>query len=179
MSFIAAVFLLYLSPYDAFVCLANTLTHPFFLVYYRMESQEVVSILRVLEALLTSQLPALMAHFHTLNLTLEVFAVDWFLTIFSRSFPLYLTCRVWDCFFFEGDVKLLFTVAVAIVAMHEDLLLKMDFEECVTLLAQKSSVEIDVDRLFQYVQSVRIPPKLWKSLVRYDPNEITLLPPPK
>jgi hypothetical protein len=41
MSFIAAVLLLYLEPFPAFVCLANLLSRPLFVSFYRMEGDKV------------------------------------------------------------------------------------------------------------------------------------------
>jgi TBC1 domain family member 14 len=174
MSFVAGVFLLYLEPYEAFMCLANILSQPFFLVFYRMKADEVVSILGILEALLQDHVPAVARHFKEIHLMPELFAVDWFLTIFSRSFPLHFTCRIWDCFFLEGDVRFLFLVSIGLLSILADDLVKMDFEGCLRLLG-KFSKEIDVDKLFQIMSSIKISPRRWKNLVQYDMRTISII----
>ena len=66
---------------------------------------QVQSLLSVLETLLQDHNPTIHHHFRSLGLKLDVFSVNWFLTLFSSSFPLDLTSRIWDNFFMECDAR--------------------------------------------------------------------------
>ena len=52
MSYIAAILLLYMEPYNAFVCLANMLNNYHFISFFRMERKEIDPYLELFEILL-------------------------------------------------------------------------------------------------------------------------------
>jgi len=64
---------------------------------------------------------------------------------------------------------------VGIISLLSEQLLRLDFEECVQLLAQKTSHDIDIEKLFQIIGNLKISSKRWKSLVKYDMRSVTLL----
>ena len=47
-------------------------------------------------------LPRIAKHFEAENIQFSMFATNWYLTIFSSSFPFDLVTRVWDSFLAEG-----------------------------------------------------------------------------
>mmetsp|Transcript_21748 Transcript_21748/g.61126 ORF Transcript_21748/g.61126 Transcript_21748/m.61126 type:complete len:477 (+) Transcript_21748:84-1514(+) len=167
MSFVAAVFLLYLDPFEAFLCLANVLNQPFFLTFYRMEAGEIQTLLGVLSALLEEHVPAVHAHFQKHGVALDVFALDWILTIYSKSLPLDLTSRIWDNFFWGGDAKYLFRVALGILTLLQKELLENEFEGCVMLMG-KLPRDLNGDKLFQIISGIKISKKRWDSLLQFE-----------
>lgn len=167
MSFVAAVFLLNLEPFEAFMCLSNILSQPFFLSFYRMEQAEVQTLLGVLDLLLEEHVPLIAQHFKRVGLSLDSFAIDWFLTIFSRSLPLDLTSRIWDNFFIEGDARYLFRVALSLISLHSRQLIEMEFEGCIKLMSRLPP-DIDAERLFETIRDIRISSKRWDSLIQFD-----------
>lgn len=54
-----------------------------------------------LTCLIEENLPNLAAHFTDLNIQSHMFASQWFLTIFTAKFPLYLVFRIMDLFLFD------------------------------------------------------------------------------
>ena len=87
---------------------------------------------------------------------------DWILTIFSRSFPLDVACRIWDCFLVDGSVfvfraaigKQLFIMIVitelilfhlwpGIIKMYGPALFHSSFEQCLNLLNHIPKVRVD------------------------------------
>ena len=77
-------------------------------------SMHVAPALEFFEATLAVQLPDLAARLRALDLTADMYAVPWLLTMFARSLPLSTACRVWDRVLSEGE-RALFCAAVALM----------------------------------------------------------------
>ena len=54
-----------------------------------------------LTCLIQDHLPDLYAHFDDLKVECHMFASQWFLTLFTAKFPLYLVFRIMDIFLYE------------------------------------------------------------------------------
>ena len=54
-----------------------------------------------------------------------LYSTEWFICLFSTSFPSETTARVWDCLFNEGS-KILFRVALSILKLSEQQLMSCD-----------------------------------------------------
>jgi len=52
-------------------------------------------------------LPAIHKNFVKENINLQVFVMDWFLTLFAKSFPIDIAARLWDMYFLDGEVQYL------------------------------------------------------------------------
>ncbi|KAI3722917.1 hypothetical protein L2E82_34121 [Cichorium intybus] len=53
-----------------------------------------------------------------------MYGSQWFITVFSYSFPFHLALRIWDVFLYEG-VKIVFKVGPALLKYcHDDLVSK-------------------------------------------------------
>ena len=140
-----------------------------------MQEKEVLAILQTLGTLLQQFVPAVYSHFKEIGISLEVFAVDWFLTIYSRSFPLSFTCRIWDHFFLKGgNVKYLFQVAVGLIAYIADDLLLLDFEGCLHLLSKIPQI-VEVERLFQLLGQFEISNSRWNKIISYDLKTVSVV----
>ena len=55
----------------------------------------------------------------------SVYAQKWFITLFAAYFPLKLVARIWDIYLVEGR-KTIFRVALAIMKLNEDELMRAD-----------------------------------------------------
>lgn len=71
-----------------------------------------------LRGLIRRFLPRLSAHFDRHSVDVTWFASEWFLTVFTRSFPFDMVVRVWDVFLAEGW-KIVFRVALAILQLSQ------------------------------------------------------------
>jgi len=80
-----------------------------------------------LERLVETRLPDLHAHFQEIGLETHMYASQWFLTLFSAKFPLFLVFRVLDVFLLQG-VDTIFQVSLALLMMARKELLLQDFE---------------------------------------------------
>eukprot|EP00201_Polytomella_parva_P003812 CAMPEP_0175086916 /NCGR_PEP_ID=MMETSP0052_2-20121109/29530_1 /TAXON_ID=51329 ORGANISM="Polytomella parva, Strain SAG 63-3" /NCGR_SAMPLE_ID=MMETSP0052_2 /ASSEMBLY_ACC=CAM_ASM_000194 /LENGTH=425 /DNA_ID=CAMNT_0016359183 /DNA_START=290 /DNA_END=1567 /DNA_ORIENTATION=+ len=81
--------------------------------------------MKALDELIASKLPKLHAHFRAIDFDISMLATDWYLCLFSSSLPSETVSRVWDALFNEGP-KILFRVALALLKIYEDNILRVD-----------------------------------------------------
>ncbi|XP_023218167.1 TBC1 domain family member 12-like [Centruroides sculpturatus] len=112
MSFIAAMLLLNMDAVDAFICFANLLNRPCQLAFFRVEQHMMTAYYSMYEEFFKENLGALFNHFDKQGLSSDLYLVDWIYTLFSRSLPLDVACRVWDVFLRDGEEFLFRTALV-------------------------------------------------------------------
>ncbi|KAG8453467.1 hypothetical protein GDO86_000193 [Hymenochirus boettgeri] len=126
MSFIAAVLILNLDTADAFIAFSNLLNKPCQMAFFRVDHGLMLTYFAAFEVFFEENLPKLFAHFKKNNLTPDIYLIDWIFTLYSKSLPLDLACRVWDVFCRDGE-EFLFRTALGILRLFEDILTRMDF----------------------------------------------------
>uniref|UniRef100_A0A8C5HA40 TBC1 domain family member 12-like n=2 Tax=Gouania willdenowi TaxID=441366 RepID=A0A8C5HA40_GOUWI len=126
MSFIAAVLILNLEEAEAFITFANLLNKPCQMAFFRVDHDLMLKYFAAFEIFFEENLPRLFTHFQTNNLTPDLYLIDWIFTLYSRSLPLDVACRVWDVFCRDGEESL-FRTGLGILRLYEDVLLQMDF----------------------------------------------------
>ncbi|XP_013410122.1 rab GTPase-activating protein 1-like isoform X2 [Lingula anatina] len=80
-----------------------------------------------LERLMQDQLSDLYEHFMELRLEAHMYASQWFLTLFTAKFPLFMVFHIMDVFLSEG-MNTIFHVALALLKSNRKELLALDFE---------------------------------------------------
>lgn len=126
MSFIAAVLILNLEEADAFITFANLLNKPCQMAFFRVDHELMLKYFAAFEVFFEENLPRLFNHFLSNNLTPDLYLIDWIFTLYSKSLPLDVACRVWDVFCRDGEESL-FRTGLGILRLYEDILLQMDF----------------------------------------------------
>ncbi|XP_008299883.1 TBC1 domain family member 12-like isoform X1 [Stegastes partitus] len=126
MSFIAAVLILNLEEAEAFITFANLLNKPCQMAFFRVDHELMLKYFSAFEIFFEENLPRLFSHFQTNNLTPDLYLIDWIFTLYSKSLPLDVACRVWDVFCRDGEESL-FRTGLGILRLYEDVLLQMDF----------------------------------------------------
>uniref|UniRef100_UPI0037E81E8B TBC1 domain family member 12-like n=1 Tax=Semicossyphus pulcher TaxID=241346 RepID=UPI0037E81E8B len=126
MSFIAAVLILNLEEAEAFITFANLLNKPCQMAFFRVDHDLMLKYFAAFEVFFEENLPRLFSHFQTNNLTPDLYLIDWIFTLYSKSLPLDVACRVWDVFCRDGEESL-FRTGLGILRLFEDVLLQMDF----------------------------------------------------
>lgn len=155
MSYLAAILLLYLDDVTAFTCLANLLNRSVHMAFYKMDV-ELSEYISLFETLFKRSLPHLHHHFESVGLTSEMYLLDWFLTIFSKSLPLDLATHLWDIYIFEGP-SFLFRASLGILKYLEPLILSQELElgPCKKILARMPE-NLDPDSLLSSIASVTL-----------------------
>lgn len=79
-------------------------------------------------------MPDLAEHFKKLKIPTDIYAANWFITMFCCELSMDLVFCILDVFLLEG-IKSLIRVSLAILSCLHDRLLQMNDEECMTFLS--------------------------------------------
>ncbi|XP_051002381.1 TBC1 domain family member 12 isoform X2 [Acomys russatus] len=154
MSFIAAVLILNLEEADAFIVFANLLNKPCQLAFFRVDHSMMLKYFATFEVFFEENLSKLFLHFKSYNLTPDIYLIDWIFTLYSKSLPLDLACRVWDVFCRDGE-EFLFRTGLGILRLYEDILLQMDFIHIAQFLT-KLPEDITSEKLFSCIAAIQM-----------------------
>ncbi|XKL62878.1 hypothetical protein PGB90_002711 [Kerria lacca] len=86
--------------------------------------------------------PILAKHLQEINFIPELFAIPWFLTMFSHVFPLHKIFHLWDKLLL-GDSSYPLFIGLAILEQLRDTLLQSGFNECILLFSDLPEVDIE------------------------------------
>ncbi|XP_022915918.2 TBC1 domain family member 14-like [Onthophagus taurus] len=152
MSYIAAILILNMDPYDAFVCFANLLNKPLHIAAFTLNQHQMQSYYKAFNEIFNYSLPKLYLHFVKSGLTPDMYLLDWIYTVYAKAMPLDVACRVWDVFLRDGD-EFLFRTGLGILHLHQDTLMKMDFLHGAQFLTRLPE-DMSSDQLFKSIQMV-------------------------
>lgn len=125
MSYLAGMLLYELPPYDAFVALANLLASGHFSFFYNVNPRAMSAYMSVYSQALDIADPDFSKSLMIAGATPELYVVEWWMTLFSRSLPIDVARRCWDMYL--GDEGMLIRLSVALVlTLKEDILANMD-----------------------------------------------------
>lgn len=79
-------------------------------------------------------IPDLSAHLKKLKIPTDIFAANWFITMFCYELSLDLVFCILDVFLLEG-IKSLLRISLALLQFLEDKLLGMDYDDCMVYLS--------------------------------------------
>lgn len=80
-----------------------------------------------LDRLIEDHLSDLWKHFSAQHIESHMYASQWFLTLFTAKFPLYVVFYILDIYLLEGT-PVLFQVSLSLLQLSKDDLVKLDFE---------------------------------------------------
>ncbi|KAI4305240.1 hypothetical protein L6164_028618 [Bauhinia variegata] len=121
------------------------------------------------EQLVKEHLPKLGEHFTREMINPSMYASQWFITVFSYSFPFHLALRIWDVFLYEG-VKVVFRVGLAILKYRHDHLVKLPFEKLIHALRNFPEDALEPDTLLPLAYSFKISKRLEELKQEYEKN---------
>ncbi len=101
-SFLIAALLLQMPEEQAFGVLVKVMHDLGLREMFRDNFEQLQLRLYQLDRLIEANFPDLHVHFHDCGLESHMYASQWFLTVFTAKFPLYLVFRVLDVFLFDG-----------------------------------------------------------------------------
>jgi hypothetical protein len=104
-------------------------------------------------------LPDLFKHFETLDITTDLFLIDWMLTLYSQQLSLPLVSRVWDNFFLDGEIFAIKT-GLALLRYHESALTNQSYYKIISFLRgeapRRSAIQVEEDRFFKVIEAIEI-----------------------
>ncbi|XP_063915210.1 TBC1 domain family member 12-like [Zophobas morio] len=152
MSYIAAILILNMEAFDAFICFANLLNQPLHLSAFTLNQAQMEAYYSAYNEVFFYNLPKLHQHFEEAKLTPDLYLLDWIYTIFAKAMPLDVACRVWDIFLRDG-CEFIFRTALGILHLNQDTLINMDFLHGAQFLTRLPD-DLSSDQLFKSIQSV-------------------------
>lgn len=126
----------------AFSCLSSFVPkflHKFFL---KDNSAVIEEYLAKFSQLIAFHDPILANHLYDTNFYPQLFAIPWFLTLFSHVFPLYKILHLWDKVLL-GDSSYSLHIGLSVLTQLRDRLLTSGFNECILLFSDLPEVDIE------------------------------------
>uniref|UniRef100_A0A0V0G8R9 Putative tbc domain-containing protein n=1 Tax=Triatoma dimidiata TaxID=72491 RepID=A0A0V0G8R9_TRIDM len=113
--------------------------HNFFL---QDNSAVIKEYLAKLRQLLAFHDPVLASHLHYIGFSPELFAIPWFLTMFSHVFPIHKILHLWDSLIL-GDASYPLYIGLSILQQLRNVLLNSGFNECILLFSDLPEINIE------------------------------------
>jgi hypothetical protein len=144
--------------YAAFVAFANSSTRYPIMPFYAFDHVLLQKTMQIYRHLFAYNLPELCEHFELEKIMPRNYLFQWFMTMFSRTFGIKLTTRVWDLYLIDG-VIVLFQSAIAILRMLESQMLDAEFEDILPMLSKvhEHITEEDEDEFIKNMYQVSFP----------------------
>eukprot|EP00090_Calanus_glacialis_P009131 TRINITY_DN174_c0_g1_i2.p1 TRINITY_DN174_c0_g1~~TRINITY_DN174_c0_g1_i2.p1 ORF type:complete len:832 (-),score=235.75 TRINITY_DN174_c0_g1_i2:254-2749(-) len=118
-----------------------------------------------LDTLVQEHIPDLYVHFQSQAIHTNLYASSWFLTLFTTSLPLNISCRIMDCFLSEG-IEIIFRIALTLLTIAKHELLLLDMEGVIKYFQSEmpKKFEADQDAVFSMAFLIKINQKKMKRL---------------
>nr|CAH7737912.1 unnamed protein product [Callosobruchus chinensis] len=126
----------------AFACLSKFVPkylHNFFL---KDNSAVIEEYLAKFSQLIAFHDPVLANHLYEINFYPQLFAIPWFLTLFSHVFPLHKILHLWDKVLL-GNSSFSLHIGLSVLTQLRDRLLNSGFNECILLFSDLPEVDIE------------------------------------
>lgn len=136
-NFIAMPLLFNMSEEEAFTLLVRLMSKYDLRSLFTLEMTGLHLHLYQFERLLEDFEPALYCHLHRRGVSPDLYATQWFLTLFAYRFPLQLVLRIYDLIFSQG-LSAILKFGIVLMQKNAQTLLKMkDMSELTTYLKEK------------------------------------------
>ncbi|KAG1051043.1 hypothetical protein G6F46_008507 [Rhizopus delemar] len=113
-----------------------------------------------LNGLLADYLPHLHRHFEAHDIKSNMYAYQWFNTLFAYKFPMDIVFRIYDMIFAEG-IETLFRFSLALMEKNQSTLLSLEYDDLTLYLKNKLLFiyQKDCDQLVHDAFQIHISPK--------------------
>merc|ERR1719400_177200 len=118
-----------------------------------------------LEVLVQEHIPDLYGHFQSQSIHTNLYASSWFLTLFTTSLPIQLSCRIMDCFLADG-IEAIFRLALSLLLLGKNELLVQDMEGVIRYFQKDMPAffEADAEGVINLAFSIKINQKKMRRL---------------
>ncbi|KAG7188170.1 hypothetical protein KM043_013388 [Ampulex compressa] len=172
LSFLVASLLLHMPEEQAFCVLVKLMYDYGLRDLYKDRFDNLHMRFYQLNRLIEDQLPELYKHFCDRGVETHMFAAQWFLTLFTARFPLFLVFHILDVFLLQG-LDTLFQVALALLMLCKKELLQLDFESILKYFRVHLPKRCRNEEVSRYVMKLACSVTL-KKLKKYEAEFMTL-----
>lgn len=126
----------------AFWCLQRAVEKFSRNLFDREQSVYLQEHLQIFKQLLSYHDPQLSIHLHEIGFQPALYAIPWFLTLFTQFFSLDQIARLWDRVLLSSS-QLPFHLAYSMMKQLREIILPLDFNACILLFSSLPGVDID------------------------------------
>nr|XP_057902034.1 TBC domain-containing protein kinase-like protein [Doryrhamphus excisus] len=127
----------------AYSCMSAFIPKYLYNFFLKDNSHVIQEYLTVFSQMIAFHDPELSNHLNEIGFIPDLYAIPWFLTMFTHVFPLHKIFHLWDTLLL-GNSSFPFCIGVAILKQLRDRLLANGFNECILLFSDLP--EIDIER---------------------------------
>ncbi|KAM6313640.1 TBC domain-containing protein kinase-like protein isoform 3-T3 [Aegotheles albertisi] len=127
----------------AYACMSAFIPKYLYNFFLKDNSHVIQEYLMVFSQMIAFHDPELSNHLNEIGFIPDLYAIPWFLTMFTHVFPLHKIFHLWDTLLL-GNSSFPFCIGVAILQQLRDRLLANGFNECILLFSDLP--EIDIER---------------------------------
>ncbi|KAA8648768.1 hypothetical protein EYZ11_004906 [Aspergillus tanneri] len=146
MNFIAMPLLFNLDEVEAFALLVKLMNQYGLREMFTQEMPGLHRSLYLFERFLEDMEPALCCHLRRRGVNPQLYATQWFLTLFAYRFPLQLVLRIYDLIFEEGLQSTILKFALAIMRRNAETLLEMKDMTPLTTFLKERLFDVYIDK---------------------------------
>ncbi|VDK84781.1 unnamed protein product [Litomosoides sigmodontis] len=152
MCFLGAMILLQIhQPYQSFQAFANLLNRPLMLAFFGLRQPQMTAYFIAYDQYFEQELPKLHHHFDVLDVRPDMYLIEWVYTLYAKSLPFDVCCRVWDMFLRDGE-QFIFNTALGIMHLYEYELESMDDFDAVVHFLTHLPEAMNVNQLFDAIE---------------------------
>ena len=127
----------------AFACLSAFVQKYLYNFFLKDNSMIIHEYLAVFKQMIAFHDPELFNHLDEIGFQPELYAIPWFLTMFSHVFPLQKIYHLWDTLLL-GSSMLPLCVGVSILEQFREQLLSFSFNECILMFSDMPGIDIEI-----------------------------------
>ncbi|XP_062334812.1 TBC domain-containing protein kinase-like protein [Osmerus eperlanus] len=127
----------------AYACMSAFIPKYLYNFFLKDNSHVIQEYLTVFSQMIAFHDPELSNHLNDIGFIPDLYAIPWFLTMFTHVFPLHKIFHLWDTLLL-GNASFPFCIGVAILLQLRERLLANGFNECILLFSDLP--EIDIQR---------------------------------
>ncbi|XP_061534602.1 TBC domain-containing protein kinase-like protein [Phycodurus eques] len=127
----------------AYACMSAFIPKYLYNFFLKDNSHVIQEYLTVFSQMIAFHDPELSNHLNDIGFIPDLYAIPWFLTMFTHVFPLHKIFHLWDTLLL-GNSSFPFCIGIAILQQLRDRLLANGFNECILLFSDLP--EIDIER---------------------------------
>lgn len=127
---------------QAFACFHLFIKKYLYGFFQKDNSPSIQEYLALFQIITSFHDPVMSNHFAELGFVPDLYAISWFLTMFTHILPLYQIVQLWDTLILGNDSFPLF-VGLAILHQLSDRILKFTFNDCILIFSDLPQIDID------------------------------------
>ncbi|XP_022209170.1 ecotropic viral integration site 5 ortholog isoform X2 [Drosophila obscura] len=163
--FIVGLLLMQMPEEEAFAVLVQIMQQHRMRHMFKPSMSELGLCMYQLENLVQEQIPDMHIHFQQQGFQTTMYASSWFLTLYTTTLNVNLSCRIMDVFLSEG-MEFIFKVALALLLTGKETLLCLDMEAMLKFFQKElpGRVEADVEGFFNLAYAQKLNTKRMKKM---------------